>query len=76
MCGGLDQDRLCALDRRKEVCVSFFIPPMRSWISLCLTSSSCAAALNPFGEQENVDAKFVEETALKQTLILLGLGEK
>ncbi|XP_067861086.1 gamma-secretase-activating protein isoform X2 [Heptranchias perlo] len=30
-------------------------------------------ALNPFEEQENVDAKFVEEVALKQTLILLGL---
>ncbi|KAG8005657.1 Gamma-secretase-activating protein, partial [Nibea albiflora] len=29
-------------------------------------------ALNPFEEQENVDARFVEETALKQTLILLG----
>ncbi|XP_040009456.1 gamma-secretase-activating protein isoform X2 [Xiphias gladius] len=33
-------------------------------------------ALNPFEEQENVDAKFVEETALKQTLILLGFEEK
>ncbi|KAM8910757.1 gamma-secretase-activating protein isoform 2-T2 [Spinachia spinachia] len=33
-------------------------------------------ALNPFEEQQNVDAKFVEETALKQTLILLGFGEK
>lgn len=32
-------------------------------------------ALNPFEEQENVDAKFVEETALKQTLILLGFEE-
>ncbi|XP_051890013.1 gamma-secretase-activating protein [Pristis pectinata] len=30
-------------------------------------------ALNPFEEPENVDAKFVEEVALKQTLILLGL---
>nr|XP_006012762.1 PREDICTED: gamma-secretase-activating protein-like isoform X1 [Latimeria chalumnae] len=30
-------------------------------------------ALNPFEEQENVDARFVEEIALKQTLILLGL---
>uniref|UniRef100_A0AAY4EJV2 Gamma-secretase-activating protein C-terminal domain-containing protein n=1 Tax=Denticeps clupeoides TaxID=299321 RepID=A0AAY4EJV2_9TELE len=28
--------------------------------------------LNPFEEQENVDARFVEETALKQTLIQLG----
>ncbi|XP_037318212.2 gamma-secretase-activating protein isoform X1 [Pungitius pungitius] len=33
-------------------------------------------APNPFEEQENVDAKFVEETALKQTLMLLGFGEK
>ncbi|KAM6896445.1 gamma-secretase-activating protein isoform 1-T1 [Lycodopsis pacificus] len=33
-------------------------------------------ALNPFEEQENVDAKFVEETALKQTLILLSFEEK
>ncbi|XP_074482333.1 gamma-secretase-activating protein [Sebastes fasciatus] len=33
-------------------------------------------ALNPFEEQENVDATFVEETALKQTLILLGFEDK
>ncbi|XP_042367311.1 gamma-secretase-activating protein isoform X2 [Plectropomus leopardus] len=33
-------------------------------------------ALNPFEEQENVDARFVEETALKQTQILLGFEEK
>ncbi|XP_056280652.1 gamma-secretase-activating protein isoform X2 [Pseudoliparis swirei] len=33
-------------------------------------------ALNPFEEQENVDARFVEETALKQTLILLGFDQK
>ncbi|KAL2102444.1 hypothetical protein ACEWY4_001612 [Coilia grayii] len=32
--------------------------------------------LNPFEEQENVDACFVEETALKQTLIQLGLEDK
>nr|XP_023009084.1 gamma-secretase-activating protein isoform X1 [Maylandia zebra] len=31
---------------------------------------------NPFEEQENVDARFVEETALKQTLILLGFERK
>lgn len=36
----------------------------------------CFAALNPFEGQENVDAKFVEETALKQTMILLGLEDK
>ncbi|CAN9508234.1 unnamed protein product [Ophioblennius macclurei] len=33
-------------------------------------------APNPFEEQENVDARFVEETALKQTCILLGFEEK
>ncbi|XP_005455695.1 gamma-secretase-activating protein isoform X1 [Oreochromis niloticus] len=33
-------------------------------------------APNPFEEQENVDARFVEETALKQTLILLGFERK
>nr|XP_057934601.1 gamma-secretase-activating protein isoform X2 [Doryrhamphus excisus] len=33
-------------------------------------------AVNPFDEQENVDATFVEETALKQTLILLGFEGK
>ncbi|XP_051912085.1 gamma-secretase-activating protein isoform X2 [Hippocampus zosterae] len=33
-------------------------------------------ALNPFGERGNVDAAFVEETALKQTLILLGFETK
>ncbi|XP_061662740.1 gamma-secretase-activating protein isoform X2 [Syngnathoides biaculeatus] len=33
-------------------------------------------ALNPFEERENVDATFVEETALKQTLILLGIERK
>ncbi|KAM9328175.1 gamma-secretase-activating protein isoform 2-T2 [Pholidichthys leucotaenia] len=33
-------------------------------------------ALNPFEEQENVDARFVEETALKQTLVLLGFEKK
>uniref|UniRef100_A0A8C2XET9 Gamma-secretase-activating protein C-terminal domain-containing protein n=1 Tax=Cyclopterus lumpus TaxID=8103 RepID=A0A8C2XET9_CYCLU len=44
--------------------------------NLSLTPSSCVAALNPFEEQENVDARFVEETALKQTLILLGFDKK
>ncbi|XP_057180610.1 gamma-secretase-activating protein isoform X2 [Triplophysa rosa] len=33
-------------------------------------------ALNPFEEEENVDARFVEETALKQTLIKLGFEVK
>lgn len=33
-------------------------------------------ALNPFEEQENVDARFVEETALKQTVIQLGFEGK
>uniref|UniRef100_A0A8C5DGG8 Gamma-secretase-activating protein C-terminal domain-containing protein n=1 Tax=Gouania willdenowi TaxID=441366 RepID=A0A8C5DGG8_GOUWI len=31
---------------------------------------------NKTKEQENVDARFVEETALKQTLILLGFDKK
>uniref|UniRef100_A0A673BT06 Gamma-secretase-activating protein C-terminal domain-containing protein n=1 Tax=Sphaeramia orbicularis TaxID=375764 RepID=A0A673BT06_9TELE len=39
-------------------------------------SFSCVPAANPFEEQENVDARFVEETALKQTLIQLGFEEK
>lgn len=42
----------------------------------CISLASCVLALNPFEEQENVDARFVEETALKQTLILLGFEEK
>uniref|UniRef100_A0A3Q3W3F0 Gamma-secretase-activating protein C-terminal domain-containing protein n=1 Tax=Mola mola TaxID=94237 RepID=A0A3Q3W3F0_MOLML len=46
-----------------------------SWI-IFSPSFSYLAALNPFEEQENVDAQFVEETALKQTLILLGFVEK
>ncbi|MEQ2273185.1 hypothetical protein XENORESO_000837 [Xenotaenia resolanae] len=33
-------------------------------------------ALNPFEERENVDARFVEESALMQTLIQLGFEEK
>uniref|UniRef100_A0A3Q3FXM6 Gamma-secretase activating protein n=1 Tax=Kryptolebias marmoratus TaxID=37003 RepID=A0A3Q3FXM6_KRYMA len=35
-----------------------------------------AQALNPFEEQGNVDARFVEETALMQTLIRLGFEAK
>lgn len=34
----------------------------------------CVLATNPFDE-ENVDARFVEETALKQTLIKLGFED-
>lgn len=45
-------------------------------LHLPLTPLPVFAALNPFEEQENVDARFVEETALKQTLILLGFEEK
>lgn len=41
-----------------------------------LTPAFSFQALNPFGERENVDAAFVEETALKQTLILLGFETK
>lgn len=33
-------------------------------------------AMNPFEAQQNVDVKFVEEVALKQTFILLGLENK
>lgn len=33
-------------------------------------------AANPFEQHENVDARFVEETALKQTLIQLSFEEK
>ncbi|XP_078091736.1 gamma-secretase-activating protein isoform X2 [Mustelus asterias] len=33
-------------------------------------------ALNPFEDQENVDAKFVEVAALKQTLTILGLEDE
>ncbi|MBN3298365.1 GSAP protein, partial [Amia calva] len=33
-------------------------------------------AVNPFKEQENVDAKFVEEIALKQTFLMLGFEDK
>lgn len=35
-----------------------------------------SAAMNPFEAQQNVDVKFVEEVALKQTFILLGLENK
>lgn len=62
---------------RKCVVVSGVIFSIRNFISLSLShSSSCLPDLNPFEEQENVDARFVEETALKQTLILLGFEEK
>lgn len=64
---------------RKEVCscVWGYILYKKLYLSLSLShSSSCLPALNPFEEQENVDARFVEETALKQTLILLGFEEK
>ncbi|XP_030635943.1 gamma-secretase-activating protein [Chanos chanos] len=39
-------------------------------------SSAEEQALNPFEEQENVDARFVEETALKQTSIKIGFEVK
>lgn len=42
----------------------------------CVYVCVCVTALNPFEEQETVDARFVEETALKQTLILLGFEVK
>lgn len=36
----------------------------------------CVKAKNPFEEEENVDSRFVEEIALKQTLIKLGFERK
>ncbi|KAM4712116.1 gamma-secretase-activating protein isoform 1-T1 [Anableps anableps] len=41
-----------------------------------LLSDIESQALNPFEEKENVDARFVEESALMQTLIQLGFEEK
>ncbi|XP_060770256.1 gamma-secretase-activating protein [Neoarius graeffei] len=61
----LDRDRL------------FFCPeflPLNSLVAIL--SDMEEQATNPFEEQENVDARFVEETALKQTLIELGLEDK
>lgn len=57
-----------------SVCVCVDVEALYHYLSSI--SSSCVPALNPFEEQENVDARFVEETALKQTLILLGFEEK
>ena len=42
----------------------------------CCFFVTLQTAPNPFEEQENVDARFVEETALMQTLILLGFEKK
>uniref|UniRef100_A0A3B3TY69 Gamma-secretase-activating protein C-terminal domain-containing protein n=1 Tax=Poecilia latipinna TaxID=48699 RepID=A0A3B3TY69_9TELE len=42
----------------------------------CLIFRGIRSALNPFEEKENVDARFVEESALMQTLIQLGFEEK
>ncbi|KAL0967222.1 hypothetical protein UPYG_G00249390 [Umbra pygmaea] len=47
-----------------------------TYLTTILSQMDKDRALNPFEEQENVDARFVEETALKQTLILLGFEEK
>lgn len=66
--------KLCSLQHegaKKEVCTCVW--GKKLYLS---HASSCLSALNPFEEQENVDARFVEETALKQTLILLGFEEK
>ncbi|KAG7240739.1 hypothetical protein INR49_026628, partial [Caranx melampygus] len=49
------------------------VPGTFCWVSLA--GRRDLEALNPFQEQENVDARFVEETALKQTLILLGFDK-
>ncbi|XP_029471565.1 gamma-secretase-activating protein isoform X2 [Rhinatrema bivittatum] len=55
-------------DRRLSVCLEFL--PLNYLVTVL--SEVEERALNPF-EEDNVDMKFVEETALKQTTILLGL---
>lgn len=53
-------------------CVCVCAPP----VALISCIYGFLPALNPFEEHGNVDVEFVEETALKQTLILLGLEEE
>lgn len=52
--------------------------PVSVWTKLYLppTPLLLLPALNPFEEEENVDARFVEETALKQTSVQLGFEAK
>uniref|UniRef100_A0A4W4F5Z2 Gamma-secretase-activating protein C-terminal domain-containing protein n=1 Tax=Electrophorus electricus TaxID=8005 RepID=A0A4W4F5Z2_ELEEL len=47
-----------------------------AYLASVLSDMEKHGTLYPFQEQENVDARFVEETALKQTLIKLGLEDK
>ena len=60
------------LNSQAKLCV-YCVCTVCGCLMVCLFG---AAALNPFEEQENVDARFVEETALKQTLILMGFQDK
>ncbi|KAJ8262058.1 hypothetical protein GJAV_G00161670 [Gymnothorax javanicus] len=60
-------------EREKSCFQPEFLP--LSYLAKILTDME-TQVLNPFEEQENVDARFVEETALKQTFILLGLEKK
>lgn len=51
---------------------------MSVWTKLYLPTTPLLLlpAPNPFEEQGNVDARFVEETALKQTSVQLGFEAK
>ncbi|XP_036432647.1 gamma-secretase-activating protein isoform X1 [Colossoma macropomum] len=61
------------LDREKTCFRPEFLP--LTYLASILSDME-EQAPNPFEEQENVDARFVEETALKQTMIKLGLEHK
>uniref|UniRef100_A0A3B1JA46 Gamma-secretase activating protein n=1 Tax=Astyanax mexicanus TaxID=7994 RepID=A0A3B1JA46_ASTMX len=61
------------LDRDNTCFKPEFLP--LTYLAGILTDTEQQAP-NPFEEQENVDARFVEETALKQTLMKLGLEDK
>ncbi|KAK3558262.1 hypothetical protein QTP86_013938 [Hemibagrus guttatus] len=61
------------LDRDKLSSHPEFLP--LSYL-IAILSEMEEQATNPFEEQENVDARFVEEIALKQTLIKLGFEGK
>nr|XP_033814150.1 gamma-secretase-activating protein isoform X2 [Geotrypetes seraphini] len=60
--------RRCASDRTLSVYLDFL--PMNYLVTMLLDMEE--RVRNPF-EEDNVDVKFVEETALKQTTMLLGL---
>ncbi|XP_048863306.1 gamma-secretase-activating protein isoform X2 [Brienomyrus brachyistius] len=62
-----------SLDSEKSSCSPEFLP--LTYLVKILSDVE-SQVLNPFEGQENVDARFVEETALKQTMILLGLEDK